>query len=340
MLDQTQQDHLGQYLKQEGLLTSTRYELNTLSGGQSNPTYLIQDGHTQFVLRRKPFGQLLASAHAIDREYRVMHALSSTKVPVPKMYLYNKDTEIIGAEFYVMEYIQGRVLVDQTLPDYSKIQRSEIYAEMNRIISELHQVDFQSIGLSDYGKSGNYFSRQINRWSKQSLEGEVEINQAMKNLIEWLPHHIPENETVSIVHGDYRLDNLIFHPSKNEVVAVLDWELSTLGDSTSDFFYNCMGWKIPYSLWRGIGGVDLNDLGIPSLNHYIAMYEKNMDCQVENPIFYLAYNFFRIAGILYGIANRAKQGTAAAKDAFETGQKAGPIAQIGWDIATGKIQIE
>ena len=339
MLDQEQKDKLGQYLKQEGLIHSSYYEIKPLSGGQSNPTYLIQDKDAQFVMRRKPFGQLLASAHAIDREYRVMHALFSTNVPVPKMYLYNKDTEIIGAEFYLMEYISGRVLVDQTLPESSKSERAEIYAEMNRVISALHQVDFASIGLSDYGKSGNYFSRQINRWSKQSLEGEVQINDAMKNLIDWLPQHIPQQESVSIVHGDYRLDNLIFHPNKNEVVAVLDWELSTLGDSTSDFFYNCMGWKIPYSLWRGIGGVDLNELGIPSLNQYIEMYERNNHCKVENPIFYLAYNFFRIAGILYGIANRAKQGTAAAKDAFETGQKAGPIAQIGWDIATGKIQL-
>jgi aminoglycoside phosphotransferase (APT) family kinase protein len=339
MLDQQQQDNLGQYLQKHGLISSSHFVLTPLSGGQSNPTYFIQSPDVQLVLRRKPFGQLLPSAHAIDREYRVMHALASTNVPVPKMLLYNKDLEVIGAEFYLMEYIAGRVLVDQTLPEYSNEDRMAIYAEMNRIIAALHQVDFSAIGLSDYGKSGNYFSRQINRWSKQSLEGDVPINDAMKNLIDWLPQHIPAHETVAIVHGDYRLDNLIFHPQKNQVVAVLDWELSTLGDATSDFFYSCMGWKIPYSLWRGIGGVDLDSLGIPSLNQYIAMYEKNQGCNVDNPSFYLAYNFFRIAGILYGIANRAKQGTATAKDAYETGQKAGPIAQIGWDIATGNIKI-
>ena len=340
MLDVIQTEQLRQFLISKNIINSSALEIEALSGGQSNPTYIIRSGGTQFVLRRKPFGPILASAHATDREYRVMRALKKTNVPVPEMYLYCKDVEIIGAEFYLMEYVQGRVFVDQTLPDATPHERREIYEEMNRVISNLHQVDYQAIGLSDFGKSGNYFSRQIGRWSKQSLEGEVEVNQAMKNLIEWLPLNIPEQENVSIVHGDFRIDNLIFHPQKPEVIAVLDWELSTLGDSCADFFYHCMAWKIPYSLWRGIGGADLKALGIPELSEYIQMYLKNTNrTSLGNPNFYLAYNLFRMAGILYGIANRVKQGNAASKDAYETGQKADPLAEIGWDIAMGKSSI-
>ena len=337
MLDHTQIDNLQQFLRSKNIIGSSDLDVEVLSGGQSNPTYIIKSGDSQLVLRRKPFGPILASAHATDREYRVMNALGQTNVPVPKMHLYVQDADVIGAEFYLMEYVQGRVFVDQTLPTLTSQERSQIYQEMNRIISNLHQVDYQAIGLSDYGKSGNYFARQIGRWSKQSLEGEVEINQSMRDLIEWLPLNIPQQEDVSIVHGDFRIDNLIFHPKKPEVIAVLDWELSTLGDPLADFFYHCMAWKIPYSLWRGIGGVDLKPLGIPELSNYIQMYLNNAHrTSLGNANFYLAYNLFRMAGILYGIANRVKQGNAASKDAYETSQKAGPLADIGWDIAMGK----
>jgi acyl-CoA dehydrogenase len=340
MLDHIQIENLKSFLRNQNMIGSSDLVVQVLSGGQSNPTYILQSGSTEFVLRRKPFGPILASAHATDREYRVMHALSGTDVPVPEMHLYAQDKNIIGAEFYLMEYVKGRVFVDQTLPDLTKQERGDIYQEMNRVISNLHQVNFNAIGLSDYGRSGNYFSRQIGRWSKQSLEGEVVINQSMRNLIEWLPENIPQQEDVSIVHGDFRIDNLIFHPKRPEVIAVLDWELSTLGDPLADFFYHCMAWKIPYSLWRGISGADLKSLGIPELSRYVELYLKNTNrTSIGKPSFYLAYNLFRMAGILYGIANRVKQGNAASQDAYETSQKAGPLADIGWDIAMGKIEI-
>ncbi len=334
MLDDTTINKLKKLLKAQGLSDGSHLTISILAGGQSNPTFLLDCGSAKYVLRKKPGGQLLASAHAIDREYRIMKALEVTEVPVPKMHFYSEDLDILGTPFYVMEYVQGRVLVDQALPGYSKEERTAIYQEMNRVIALLHRVDYQAIGLGDYGKSGNYFERQINRWTRQCLETDVEINDSMRQLIDWLPKNIPEGDETTIVHGDYRMDNLIFHPTEPRVIAVLDWELSTLGHPLADFFYQCMSWEIPHALWRGIGGIDLPQLGIPTRDEYVELYQRNTGRKITgNPNFYIAYNLFRMAGILYGIAHRAKQGNASSPDAEITGSKAGPLADIGWSIA-------
>ena len=334
MLNEITVNKLKTILKAQGLFDGDDLTISILAGGQSNPTFLLDCGSSKYVLRKKPGGQLLASAHAIDREYRIMKALEVTEVPVPKMYFYSEDLDILGTPFYVMEFVQGRVLVDQALPGYSKDERAAIYQEMNRVIALLHRVDYQAIGLGDYGKSGNYFERQINRWTRQCLEADIEINDSMRQLIDWLPKNIPEGDETTIVHGDYRMDNLIFHPTEPRVIAVLDWELSTLGHPLADFFYQCMSWEIPHSLWRGIGGLDLAQLGIPNRDQYVELYQRNTGRKITgNPNFYIAYNLFRMAGILYGIAHRAKQGNASSPDAEITGSKAGPLADIGWMIA-------
>lgn len=334
MLDDIAINKLKIALKAQGLLDGEKLDISILAGGQSNPTFLLDAGIAKYVLRKKPAGQLLASAHAIDREYRIMKALGNSEVPVPKMHFYCEDLDILGTPFYIMEYVQGRVLVDQSLPGYSPQERAQIYEEMNRVISLLHRVDYQAIGLGDYGKSGNYFERQINRWTRQCVDASIEINESMRQLIDWLPKNIPEGDETTIVHGDYRMDNLIFHPTEPKVIAVLDWELSTLGHPLADFFYQCMSWEIPHSLWRGIGGLNLTELGIPSRDKYVELYQRNTGRKITGNVnFYIAYNLFRMAGILYGIADRAKQGNASSPDAESTGSKAGPLADIGWAIA-------
>lgn len=335
MLDPVAISKLKEALQSHGLMGDEDLGLSVLAGGQSNPTFLLDAGISKYVLRKKPDGPLLASAHAIDREYRIMKALGNSDVPVPKMHFYCEDLEILGTPFYIMEYVQGRVLVDQALPGYTPQERTAIYEEMNRVISRLHKVDFQSLGLGDYGKSGNYFERQINRWTRQCVESDIEVNDSMRQLMNWLPKNIPAGDETTIVHGDYRMDNLIFHPTEPKVIAVLDWELSTLGHPLADFFYQCMSWDIPHSLWRGIGGLDLNELGIPNRDKYIELYQKNTGRKITGNInFYIAYNFFRMAGILYGISHRAKLGNASSPDAELTGSKAGPLADIGWSIAS------
>ena len=325
---------LAQYLRAQGLCGSEAISISALSGGQSNPTYRITAGTHSYVLRKKPPGQLLASAHAIDREYRVMSALQGTDVPVPRMLAYCGDEQIVGTPFYLMEFLDGRVLVDQSLPGMEPAERGAIYREMNRVIAALHSVDYQAVGLKSYGKLGNYFARQIARWSRQCRESTLPVNDAMQRLMDWLPEHIPAGDETTLVHGDYRLDNLVFHPSEPRVIGVLDWELSTLGHPLADFSYQCMSWHIPPSLWRGIGGLNLVSLGIPSEAEYVRMYAAVTGrAAAEHWDFYLAYNLFRMAAILHGIAQRAADGNAAAADAVETGRKAGPLAELGWQCA-------
>ena len=305
-------------------------EVSPLVGGQSNPTYKISCGNQHAVLRKKPSGKLLPSAHAIDREYRVMQALSKTEVPVPKMLSYCEDDSIVGTPFYLMSFLDGRVLNDQSLPDLSQSDRGAIYQEMNRVIAAIHQVDYQVIGLESFGKPGNYFARQVGRWSRQVQESTIPIPAALTKLMEWLPHHIPTDDETTLVHGDFRLDNMIFDHHENKVIGVLDWELSTLGHPMADFSYQCMAWRIPPTLWRGIGGLDLIGLGIPSEQEYIRWYETNSSRTIGSDWnFYMAYNFFRIAAILHGVAQRAVDGNASANDAAENGQKSGLLAEIG-----------
>ena len=333
-LSSEQVDRLTQFLRAEGLIGQDALALKPLTGGQSNPTFLMTSGASRYVLRKKPPGPLLPSAHAVDREYRVMKALQDTTVPVPQMFLYSDDASIVGTPFYVMAFLEGRVFMDQSLPGMSQAERGQIYTEMNRVIADLHLVKPDAVGLETFGKAGNYFARQIGRWSKQYLESHADDIPAMRNLIDWLPQHIPEGDLTSVVHGDYRLDNLVFHPTDARVIGVLDWELSTLGHPLADFSYHCMSWHIPATLWRGIGGLDLAALGIPSEPEYVDRYAHQTGLRVqENWDFYLAYNLFRMAAILDGIARRALDGNAAAADAVETGKKARPLAEIGWHYA-------
>lgn len=325
---------LAQYLRALGLADNDALTVVPLSGGQSNPTYRITTKDRSYVLRKKPPGQLLASAHAIDREYRVMRALQGSNVPVPRMLAYCEDTQIVGTPFYLMEFLDGRVLIDQSLPGMAPAGRGAIYREMNRVIAALHNVNYQALGLETFGKPGNYFARQIARWSRQCQESTLPVNEAMQKLMEWLPAHIPEGDETTLVHGDYRLDNLVFHPTEPRVIGVLDWELSTLGHPLADLSYQCMAWHIPHALWRGIAGLDLAALGIPSESEYVGWYAQATGRDPsQHWDFYMAYNLFRMAAILHGIAQRAADGSAAADDAEKTGRKAGPLAEIGWQCA-------
>ncbi|MDW3687732.1 phosphotransferase family protein [Cupriavidus sp. CV2] len=322
-------------LHEQGLIERPSLMAERLAGGQSNPTYRIWCEARQYVLRTKPPGKLLSSAHAIDREYRVMRALQGSEVPVPRLFLYSEDTSILGSPFYVMEFLQGRVMFDQSLPGLSRAERTAIYREMNRVIAALHRVDYHKVGLADYGKSGNYIARQVSRWSRQCEETGTDCNTALAALADWLARHLPPEHQTSLVHGDFRMDNLLFHPTEPRVLGVLDWELSTLGHPVADLAYQCMGWHIPASLWRGIGGLDLHALGIPDEATYIQWYgNANGMQEMEHWDFYLAYNFFRLAAIMNGIARRAESGNAAAADALETGRKAKPLAELGWEYAT------
>ena len=325
---------LATWLKEKGLLDKASLTVKPLTGGQSNPTYLLTNGQQRYVLRKKPPGPLLPSAHAVDREYRVMQALQNSAVPVPKLFAFSEELEIVGTPFYIMEYLDGRVIVDQSLPTFSKEDRSLVYQDMNRVIAALHSVDYATVGLETFGKPGNYFGRQIARWSRQYKEANTEDIPALHALIEWLPANIPVGEQTSIVHGDYRLDNLVLHPTEPRAIGLLDWELATLGHPLADFAYHCMSWHIPASLWRGIGGLDLAALGIPDEAQYLKRYSQTTGLDgAEHWDFYIAYNLFRMAAILQGIARRAADGTAASSDALETGNKARPLAEIGWKYA-------
>ncbi len=313
-------------------------------GGQSNPTYkLITPGCT-YVMRAKPgpVAKLLPSAHAIEREFAVMRGLHGTDVPVARMYALCEDESVIGRAFYIMEFVEGRVLWDQTLPGMTPTERAAIYDELNRVIAALHTVDYQAQGLENYGKPGNYFDRQIGRWSKQYLASVTQSIPEMDRLIDWLPAHMPasaRNDSLSsIVHGDYRLDNVIFHPSEPRILAVLDWELSTLGHPLADFSYHCMAWHIPTGTFRGIGGVDIASLGIPSEPDYIRRYCQRTGLATPEQLvpdwnFYLAYNMFRIAAILQGIAKRVEAGTASSAQARASGAGARPMAELAWRFA-------
>ncbi|MFN2645423.1 MAG: phosphotransferase family protein [Burkholderiales bacterium] len=303
-------------------------------GGQSNPTYRLTaaDGR-KCVLRRKPPGKLLPSAHAVDREYRVIAALHPAGFPVARPLLLCDDESVIGTAFYVMDYVEGRVLWDQSLPGMTKAERFAIWDELNRVIADLHSFDYRALGLEAFGKPGNYIARQVARWSKQYQASETEPIRAMHDLIAWLPANIPPETETTVVHGDYRLDNVIFHPSEPKILAVLDWELSTLGDPLADFAYHCMSWHIPPGQFRGIGGLDLAGLGIPSEREYIGMYCKRTrreGIDASHWDFYMAYNLFRIAAILQGIAKRVVDGTAASEHARDAGSRARPMAELGW----------
>lgn len=318
--------------------------LDVFKGGQSNPTYQLITPKKSYVMRTKPgpVAKLLPSAHAIEREFKVMQGLYGTEVPVPHMHVLCEDESIIGRAFYVMEFLQGRILWDQTLPGMQNTERAAIYDELNRVIAALHTVKFAERGLETYGRPGNYFERQIGRWSKQYLASVTQPIPEMDQLMAWLPANMPtsakDESKVSIVHGDYRLDNLMFHPTEPRVLAVLDWELSTLGHPLADFSYLCMGWHIPPGTFRGIGGVDIAALGIPSESEYIHRYCDRTGLSTPDDLkadwnFYLAYNMFRMAAILQGIAKRVEAGTASSEQAKVNGAGARPMAELAWKFA-------
>src|SRR5258706_7777542 len=294
-------------------------QVDQFKGGQSNPTYRITaaDGK-RYVLRRKPPGKLLPSAHAVEREYKVIKALCGVGFPVAEPYVLCEDESVIGTAFYLMDCVDGRVLWDQSLPGMSKSERGAIWDELNNVIAKLHRVDYRAAGLEDFGKPGDYVARQVSRWSKQYQASETQKIEAMDNLIAWLPKNIPATDETTIVHGDYRLDNTIFHPSEPRILAVLDWELSTLGDPLADFAYHCMSWHIPPGKFRGIQGLPLEELGIPTEKEYVALYFKRTGRKGVDPSvwdYYMAYNLFRIAAICQGIAKRVVDRTAASEHA-------------------------
>ena len=318
--------------------------VESFKGGQSNPTYKLTSPSGTYVMRAKPgpVAKLLPSAHAIEREFAVMQGLQGTDVPVPRMHCLCEDESIIGRAFYIMEFMPGRILWDQSLPGMTPSERHAIYAEMNRVIAALHTVQFAERGLAGYGKAGNYFERQIGRWSRQYVASITQPIAEMDALMTWLPQHIPamarDEKMISIVHGDYRLDNLMFHPTEPRIIAVLDWELSTLGHPLADFSYHCMAWHIPPGSFRGIGGLDVASLGIPLEDDYIRQYCERTGLATPDALkadwpFYLAYNLFRLAAILQGIAKRVEAGTAASAQAVSSAAGARPLAQMAWHFA-------
>jgi len=309
-------------------------QVRQFKGGQSNPTYLLESLSGQYVMRRKPPGKLLKSAHAVEREFQVISALHRAGYPVPRPFLLCEDEQVAGTTFFVMDFVAGRVFWDLDLPGIDPAERSAIYDHVNKTIARLHLLKYRDLGLADYGRPGNYFARQISRWSKQYVASEIERVPAMDKLIDWLPQNIPDDESSAVVHGDFRLDNLIIHPTEPRVIAVLDWELSTIGHPLGDFTYHLMAWQMPDI---GIGssglkGKNLAALGIPTEEDYSARYceRTGRDGDIANRDFYSAYNFFRVAAILQGIAGRVRDGTAASAHAERAGKAVRPLAELGW----------
>jgi aminoglycoside phosphotransferase (APT) family kinase protein len=309
--------------------------LRRIEGGQSNPTWIVDvDGRSRWVMRAKPPGVLLPSAHAIEREFRVMRSLEGTAVPVPRARVLCDDPQVLGSAFYLMDFVEGRILGDQTLPGLSVEERRAIYDDINRVIAALHRVDAETVGLADFGRPGNYVQRQIERWTRQYRAAETRRIDAMERLIEWLPAHVPPPLGHGIVHGDYRLDNLVLHPTEPRIVAVLDWELSTLGDPLVDFAYHCLTWRIPLGTRRTLAGVDLAPLGIPAEAEHLAAYCRRSGIDAATAAARwpgdLALNMFRLAAIQQGIARRAADGNAANSRAVAAGERAQATAEAGW----------
>ena len=299
-------------------------------GGQSNPTYLVKTQKQSYVLRRKPPGKLLKSAHAVDREYRVITALNRTNVPVPTTYALCEDTEIIGTAFYLMEFMEGRVLWDPSMTDSSKEEALGVYTSMNSTLAKLHSVDPLGIDLESFGKPGNYVGRQVSIWSKQYIDSETEKIPEMDKLIDWLPNNLPSDKPLRIVHGDFSLSNLMMHTDKPEVIAILDWELSTLGDPCADFSYHCMQYRQNPHL---ADQEYCKETGMPTEEEYVAMYcdKTRFDLKEEWEL-YMAYNLFKSAGILQGIMGRVRDGTAASKNAKDMAARVRPLAKAAWKL--------
>ncbi len=322
-------EHVGPF---DGELVTQRIE-----GGQSNPTWIVQaGGRPRWVLRAKPPGQLLPSAHAIEREFRALQGLHGSAVPVPRPRVLCEDASVLGSAFYLMDFVEGRILGDQTLPGWTAAERRALYDDINRVIAELHRIDPQAVGLADFGRTGHYAQRLIERWTRQYRASETRRIAAMERLIGWLPEHLHAPLGRAIVHGDYRLDNLVLHASEPRVVAVLDWELATLGEPLVDFAYHCMTWRIALGTRRTLAGVDRGPLGIPSEAEHLGAYCRRMGIDdraaaVRWPA-YLALNLFRLAAIQQGVARRALDGNAANSRAQAAGERAEATAEAGWAV--------
>jgi aminoglycoside phosphotransferase (APT) family kinase protein len=325
-------DRLEAYLRDKGAIARL-LDLRQMRGGQSNPTFLLRTDRDELILRKQPPGELLPSAHAVDREFRVISALSRTDVPVPKPVLFCADRDVIGTPFYLMERVKGRIFWSPTLPEVPREERRAIYLGMNEALARLHLADWQALGLADYGKPGNYFARQIGRWTKQWRNSKTRENPSIDRLAEWLPEHIPPGDETSICHGDFRLDNMIFHPTEPRVLAIIDWELGTLGHPLADLAYNCIPYVAPPEIYKGLMGLDLRELGIPDQDEYVRTYCRRTgrtDCLTP---FHFAFSFFRLAVILEGVLARAKAGNASSADAEATGSRGIALADRGWELA-------
>ncbi|MEZ9540224.1 phosphotransferase family protein [Shewanella sp. 10N.286.51.B8] len=332
---------LTQYLERHIAGFKGPITLEKFAGGQSNPTFKLQAATGNYVLRRQPPGKLLKSAHAVDREYKVIKALQDTKVPVAKVYHLCEDPNIIGSMFYVMEYCDGTVYWSASLSDIAtNEQRTAMYDEMNKVLVALHSVDVEQVGLSDYGKAGNYFERQLARWTSQYRQTEITPIKAMNDLSQWLEANLPNDDGRScLVHGDFRLDNMMFAKDSAKVIALLDWELSTLGHPYADLAYQCMQLRMPAGMGSidGLKSVDRTSLGIPTEEEYVARYCQRMGIErIENWVFYLAFSFFRLAAIAQGVAKRASQGNASNENANKVGAFVEPLAKMALQVIAQK----
>lgn len=327
--DQLDLDALASYLLPRVPEIDELLSAEKFSDGQSNPTYLLTTATGEYVLRRQPAGELLKSAHAVDREFRVIKALQGSEVPVARAIHLCQDRDVIGSLFYIMSYQRGRIFWDPTLPELNNSQRRDIYTEMNRVLAALHDIDVEAVGMSDFGRPGSYFERQISRWSGQYRASEIEPIAAMDKLIEWLPQNMPlDDGKVSLIHGDYRIDNIIFDSSSAEARALLDWELSTLGHPYADLAYQCMQWRMDGDcVIPGLGDIERNSLGIPSEADYVALYCQRRGLEsIPDWNFYLVFGFFRFAAILQGVLKRALEGNASSEKAFDYGALAPVLA--------------
>ena len=327
-------EQLSDYLKTQIEGFSGIRHFYKFRGGQSNPTYLIDTSAGGYVMRAKPPGEHPRGAHAVDREYKIMHALGSTGVPTPRTYCLCEDKSVIGRDFYIMAYMQGRILWDPALPEASKSERGKIYEAMIGALAALHSVDYQTVGLSEFGKQGDYLRRQVERWGGHNIEESAQQFPLMKPVAVWLQENLPAESGCTLIHGDYKLENLILHPERGQVIGVIDWELSTLGDPLADLSYHCMPWHLPQQDFNGLSGLNLNDLGIPSEAEYIETYCRLTGRkQIENWNYYMVFNLFRRAAIVFGVVKRAQQGNASSEHAAKLIARIQPLLEKAAELA-------